>query len=252
MEYSIRPELLPTANITVSVVSHGQSALINQLLEDLKCCKNIRRIVITQNLEKDIFKIPRELASRIILIKNNSPKGFGANHNFAFSHCKTPYFCILNPDIRLTYDLFPNLLEAFKSNLVGIVAPRIINHTGGQEDSARRFPSPMKIFRRLLKIDAFDYTYGEIFFEPEWVAGMFMLFSNYDFMRIGGFDEAFFLYCEDVDICLRLRSSGKSIVVAPKEQAIHAAQRTSHRKLIYLRWHIQSMIRLWRKYPRFF
>ena len=249
MEHSRRLEMLPQFNITVSVVSHGQSGLINQLLDDLTCCSNVGCIVITQNAEKEVFIIPPELENITIIIENTFPKGFGANHNFAFSQCETPYFCVINPDIRLPDDLFSDLLEAFKNSSIGMAAPRIISPARGIEDSARRFPSPINILRRFLKIDGDDYKTNESQFEPQWVAGMFMLFTKDDFQRIGGFDEGFFLYCEDVDICLRLRSSGKSIIVIPNAQAIHTAQRSSHRKLRYLKWHMQSMARLWWKYP---
>jgi len=75
------------------------------------------------------------------------------------------------------------------------------------------------------------------------VAGMFMLIPTKIFQRIGGFDERYFLYYEDVDLCARLRVSGHVVRFCPNARVVHEARRQSHRSLRYLRWHITSMLR---------
>jgi GT2 family glycosyltransferase len=85
---------------------------------------------------------------------------------------------------------------------------------------------------------------------------MFMLFSTEDYKAIGGFDEKFFLYYEDVDICIRLWKSGRSVMVDPDVQVVHDARRTSHKSWRFMRWHVASMIRFfwkhWGRLPRRF
>jgi GT2 family glycosyltransferase len=72
---------------------------------------------------------------------------------------------------------------------------------------------------------------------------MFMLFSAAAFRRVGGFDERYFLYYEDVDICDRLQRMNFSVMACPRSRVIHNAQRASHRNWRHLRWHLGSMWR---------
>jgi GT2 family glycosyltransferase len=78
-----------------------------------------------------------------------------------------------------------------------------------------------------------------------WVAGMFLLMRATAYREIGGFDERFFLYCEDYDVCARMRRAGYSIVLAPATLAVHDAQRGSLRSMRHLRWHVASLFRVW-------
>jgi GT2 family glycosyltransferase len=80
-------------------------------------------------------------------------------------------------------------------------------------------------------------------FSPDWIAGMFMLFRSELFREVGGFDERYFLYYEDVDLCFRLRQHGYEVILVPDARAVHFAQRQSHRNLRYLLWHVRSLVR---------
>lgn len=81
-----------------------------------------------------------------------------------------------------------------------------------------------------------------------------MLFRANDFGAINGFDEKFFLYYEDVDICTRLWKANKRIELVLQASVIHKAQHMSHRNLRYLLWHLTSMVRYflkhWLRFPR--
>jgi hypothetical protein len=72
---------------------------------------------------------------------------------------------------------------------------------------------------------------------------MFMLFPACTYQSVGGFDERYFLYYEDVDLCARLRLLGHEIVLCPDATVMHHARRASHRNFRYLRWHLGSMAR---------
>jgi GT2 family glycosyltransferase len=74
---------------------------------------------------------------------------------------------------------------------------------------------------------------------------MCLLLRSDAYRMVGGFDERYHLYCEDVDLCLRLRVAGWSLRQVESATVIHAAQRASHRSLPYLGWHVSSLLKLW-------
>ncbi|MEW6186778.1 MAG: hypothetical protein AB1585_13670, partial [Thermodesulfobacteriota bacterium] len=88
-----------------------------------------------------------------------------------------------------------------------------------------------------------DYPVGEAVFSPDWVAGIFLLLSSRVFALLNGFDERYFLYFEDVDLCCRIRQAGYRILLDPTVSVVHNARRDSHRKINYLGWHTLSAIR---------
>ena len=216
-------------DITLSVVSHRQNALVNHLLEDLsRFCAHRVVIVITENVpdEKPLV-IPSTLpAERIV---NQEMKGFGANHNAAFKHCRTPYFCVANPDIRLSVDPFPALIDSLTH--AGVAGPAVRSPEGKIEDSARRFPTAGSLIKKLFRETRKpDYSPAAGPQRVDWIAGMFMLFRREAFESVGGFDEAYFLYYEDVDICHRLqRRRGAGAVYDPRAEVVHDARRASRR-----------------------
>jgi len=230
--------------ITVSVVSHGQGELVAVLLKDLARCANVSEVILTQNISEKEVACPESLRSRLRIIRNDKPQGFGANHNQAFQQCRTSTFAVLNPDIRLDADPFPRLMEALAGSGTGMVAPAVRDPQGKLEDSARYFPTLAQLFAKLVGLgDGRIALHGETPQAVDWSAGMFMLFKAEAFRRIGGFDEGFFLYYEDVDICARLWKARLGVVLHPGVSVVHAAQRTSRRNLRYLKWHLTSMLR---------
>lgn len=236
--------------ITVSIVSHGQKPLVEALLTDLEKCHAIFKIVLTTNIPEPKITIPSSLDERVEVIHNLTPKGFGANHNSAFALCTTPYFAVLNPDIRIPQDPFPELLTIANERKSAVCTPAILSPNGSIEDNARVFPTPWGIVRKLSGIDdgRIPYQLEAPPFSPDWIGGMFMLFDSTAFRAINGFDEKFFLYYEDVDICARLRNLGHKIIACPSCRVIHDGQRASRRSALYLRWHLSSMFRFWHKH----
>lgn len=235
--------------IAVSIVSHGQGQLVASLLADLARCDRVAQVLLTHNIPESDVACPESLRGRLQVIRNALPKGFSANHNQAFQQCSAPLFAVLNPDIRLGDDPFPALEQALERRRAGVAAPMVRNPEGEMEDSARYFPTPAQLLGRLLGwSDGRFPVQGETPLAVDWVGGMFMLFRAQTFREIGGFDEGFFLYCEDVDICVRMWKRGHGVVIHPGTSVVHAAQRTSRKRLRYMVWHVSSLARYFRKH----
>jgi len=219
--------------------------MVGGLIGDLAAITGTRlEIILTQNIPEVRNFFSGAIPFHTVLIENSKPKGFGANHNAAFRHAKGDFFCVLNPDIRISRNPFPALLAELSRPNVGLAAPRILGPSGGIEDSARRFPTVAFLARKALgDVRAVDYDAVDQPISPDWVAGMFMVFRKEAFAAVGGFDENYFLYYEDVDICRRLRSRGFDIRMVPSVEAIHDARRQSHRSLRHMRWHLGSIVR---------
>jgi GT2 family glycosyltransferase len=80
---------------------------------------------------------------------------------------------------------------------------------------------------------------------PAWIPGLFMLFRSDAYRQVEGFDERFFMYGEDFDICARLRLAGWKLQIAEQLQARHDARRASHRSKRHLYWHVTSLLKVW-------
>ena len=232
--------------VTISIVSHGQMELVLPLLQDLEAIHHTTplHVVLTLNVPEAIPCVPEDFAFSLQIMRNSQPLGFGANHNRAFSQAQGGIFCVLNPDIRITQNPFPDLLKACADPHTGLAAPAIYSPSGQLEDSARKFPTPWRIAHRVLtRRRTRDYAAPTTVLHPDWVAGMFLLLRTAVYRQLGGFDERYFLYYEDVDLCARARLAGLEIVQLALPGVIHNAQRASHRDPKYLRWHVGSMLK---------
>ncbi len=234
------PSARPPKPLTVSIVSHGQLELVRPLLEQLDrlCHAVIDKVVLTINIPEDLSLAARPLAHlEVQILENPAPMGFGANHNQAFGHCATPWFLVLNPDIRLDSDVLSPLI-AHAQPEGGLLAPRILEPGKPTPEQHRAIITPLEIVTRKRP----GYVRPAV---PEWIPGLFMLFRSEAYRQIEGFDERFFMYGEDFDICARLRLAGWTLQIAEDLTARHDARRASHRSKRHLYWHVTSLLKVW-------
>jgi N-acetylglucosaminyl-diphospho-decaprenol L-rhamnosyltransferase len=236
---------MPERDLTLSIVSHRQNALVNELLADIeRHCASRVTVVLTENLPDSTALATGRLSCPVEVITNPAVKGFGANHNAAFARCRTSYFCVANPDIRLSRDPFAALVECASEPGGALAGPLVRSPDGGVEDSARRFPTIGSLLKKLFAGSGGpEYPIDRGVVTVDWVAGMFMLFRADAFRAISGFDERFFLYYEDVDICRRLQKQGLQVRYDPRVEVVHDARRTSRRHPRYMAWHLAGILR---------
>jgi len=239
------PETTSKELISISIVSHGHAELLASLLDDLRRHRPTGiEVLLTLNIEEALPFDPDQFPFRVKQIRNERPRGFAANHNAALKLARGGFFCILNPDIRMTADPFSALTEELRNPSVGAVAPLILGPNQAIEDSARPFPTPLSLLCKALGIAPQRYyEVGDQSISPDWIAGMFMLLRRDTFAAVDGFDVGYRLYYEDVDLCTRLRLRGYDVRLVPRVSVVHFARRQSRRDVRYFFWHLRSMVR---------
>src|SRR5688572_723914 len=240
--------------ISVSIVSHGHENHIRRLVADLDAIERPDlEVLLTLNAPEDRALRGLSAPFPLTFLVNDMPRGFSTNHNAAFRAARGDFFCVLNPDLRLSSDPFRRLLQALEEDRVGVAAPHVLEPDGSVQATYRPVPTPGRLFRKALGFTEAVPSETAQRVYPDWIGGMFMLFRRSAFELVGGFDERYFLYYEDVDICCRLWLAGRKVCVAKDAVVVHEGQRASRRNLRYLRWHLQSIWRFFHSpvYRRF-
>jgi N-acetylglucosaminyl-diphospho-decaprenol L-rhamnosyltransferase len=231
-------------NITISIVSHGHSYSIRHLLNDLNAYSGLYKIYVMltwnapelETLTEEIIQTSSKWPIKII--KNTQKKGFGKNHNLAFASALPGIWCVVNPDVRLPQANFQSLHVALSKTDVGLVFPSQLSPDGRPLDYQRGLVTPWSLLKRyLLKTKAQTA-------HVDWVSGCFMAFPSKVYQQSNGFDTKYFLYCEDVDICLRLQLAGYKMVEADFS-IIHDTRRGTLKKWDHFKWHASSLLKLW-------
>jgi N-acetylglucosaminyl-diphospho-decaprenol L-rhamnosyltransferase len=225
---------------TISLVSHGQLDLCVNFLSQLDAISEsfVEEVFLVHNLPE-----PQSLPhfkTKIIQIQNSTRMGFGANHNHVIHRVRTPFVAIVNPDIDLLANPFPAFLQTLHSDeKIGLVAPVVLNSDGSLANSMRARYTPFDVMRQMAKPGPVPYD------EVVWFAGMFLVARTKALVSINGFDESYFMYCEDVDLSDRLRASGWTLRAVPDAKVLHHAQRASHLNFKATLMHLKSALRYW-------
>jgi GT2 family glycosyltransferase len=206
---------------------------------------------------------------RIEVIRNPGNRGFGAASNQAAARGRAPFLLILNPDTRVGPDTLERVmayLEAPDHASVGIVGVRLTDDEGCTQRTCARAPTYSRLLVQAAGIDRLLRPVLPPHFMTEWdhadtrpvdqVMGAFLLIRRSLFERLGGFDERFFVYYEDVDLCVRAAEAGADIVHFAGASAWHKGGGTTDgvrdRRLFYfLRSQVQYAGKHFGKGPAF-
>ncbi len=234
--------------VTLSIVSHGHGPMVVNLLSDLQSLRwpqDAYEVLLTLNIPEDSQVFSSFLNTLPLqVIHNTEAKGFGANHNAAFRSSRGATFAVVNPDVRLPHLDLSTWLAPLGQDKVAATAPLAHDSQDQLQDNARRFPTLWSLARRVLtgvRQPSYDPQAGSQIID--WAAGYFLLLRREAFEQVGGFDEAYFMYMEDVDLARRLSRHGWTVRWDTSTTVIHDSQRASHRQWRHLAWHIRGAMR---------
>ncbi len=254
-------------DISIVIVNYKSK---NKLIECLKSIRdsdffNLRyEVIVVENASGDDLENLRPEIIDFKLINSPVNLGMGGGNNLGLKESQGEFVLILNPDTYLRPQAIKILFEYIKERPdVYIVGPKLLNPDLTLQFSCAKFPRPWTpIFRRTFLGRFFkrhlnwflmkDFSH-DIITEVDWLMGSCLLIRKKDF---SGFDERFFMYFEDIDVCRRVWQEGKKVIYCPMAEVIHFHTRGSAHSPWYVsifnnkltREHIKSWLRYFIKW----
>lgn len=206
----------------VIVNFNSEAVLVN-------CINSINKLIDYSNYEIIILNNDstplklNEQFEKITIIEHGINIGFGAGCNLAAKKASGDYFCFLNPDTELLSGSISSILDIFRENpLTGILAPIIVSPEGLiEKGSFGKDPTFFQIIKQKIIPEKKSISKLRKGHCVDWVSGASFFIKKGVFESIGGFDEKFFMYFEDIDICKRIRHLGLKIILYPGLQFMH-------------------------------
>lgn len=227
-----------TPKLSLIIVSYNVREFLLQALSSMEqALQDIpNEIWIVDNASSDgTVAVVKKRFPGVQIIANNVNIGFAKANNQALALAKGDFLCLINPDTLVQENTFSALLKFLKAHpSVGLVGCKILNPDGTLQLACRRsIPTPWVAFSKIVGLaKLFPHSklfgkYNLTFLDPdetysvEAISGSFMLFRRQVYQEIGGLDESFFMYGEDLDYCHRIRQAGWTIYYHPATQIIH-------------------------------
>ena len=216
--------------ISVIIVSYNSAAYISLCLDSIRRSEGVQdlEIIVVDNASTDqTCHLIRSKFSDVILIENEQNLGFSKACNLGVRHSSGSYLCFLNPDTIVAEDALGQLQHAASRSDIGIVGPRLINGRGlPLPESARALPTHRSALAKIMGLPFHtDHPYyikvvDSLTHAPV-LCGACMMIMKRKFDAIGGWDERFFMYGEDIDFSKRSLDSGWENYCIPTAEVIH-------------------------------
>ena len=197
-------------------------------------------LIVVDNASTDGTRtMLREHFPRVTLVANKQNRGFTGGNNDGLAQASGAYLLLLNPDTEVPDDALPRLVRYLERHPdVGMVGPQLLNPDGSIQSSRRRFPTLPVLFcestwlqgllpRRVLARYYAKDRLAERAHPVDWITGAAMLTRRAVVDEVGGLDEAFFMYSEELDWCRRIRAAGWKIHYVPDTQIVHHEGKSS-------------------------
>lgn len=255
------------ANVEITgaiVIYKSDKAWLERAIESFLQIPIPKKLFLIYNSPNENCK-PELQRPDIEYIFNGSNMGFGAAHNSIISRIKgfSKYHLVFNPDVEFNPAIIiPLIKELEKDKTLALIAPKVKYPDGDFQASCRRYPSFFELIirrvrflkevfqNRIGKGEYIDIDFTKPFY-PDFIHGCFHLYKTDDFVTLGGFDERYFLYIEDVDICKQIDKMGKKKMYFPGVSIVHALNRGSSINFKLFLLHLHSAFKYFNKWGWF-
>ncbi|MGQ9643250.1 MAG: glycosyltransferase [Ignavibacterium sp.] len=225
-------------DLSIIIVNYNVKEFLKNLLHSIhKATQNLSiEIIVVDNASDDgSIEMIKEKFPDVILITNEKNLGFGKANNIGLKKARGKYILLINPDTLVAEDTFIKLIEFFEAHPeAGMAGCKILNPDGTLQLACRRsFPGPWTSFTKVTGLSnlfpksklfaRYNLTYLDEnqTYEVDAISGSFMMLRKEVYEKVGGFDEQFFMYGEDLDLCYRIQKAGYKIFYVHTTQIIH-------------------------------
>ncbi len=219
-------------NLDIIIVSYNTVKLTRRCILSLRseAQQLAAQIIVVDNRSSDeSVAMIREEFPGVRLLPLDGNMGFGAANNRAVALSRARYLLLLNSDTIVQPGTLQSLLTFAEAHPdAGAVGPRLIGPDGNLQQSCWRFPTPwdalaeslglLRLLRRPSNYLPSDYSRAMM---VDFAVGACLLVRRDMFLEVGGFDERFFMYAEETDLCRRMRDCGKRVYYTPDSTAVH-------------------------------
>lgn len=220
--------------VSVIIIQYNNSHLTKNAIESfLKYHKDNFEIILIDNnsTEPGAIDFVKEFPD-LKLISTKKNLGFGAANNLAVEKSSGDILLFLNNDVIITSEFIKKIEEKFcEDSSIGIIGPKLLNQDESLQLSCGKLPSILREFGDKILYAAVDkknkpaLSYIEKIFSKEeeagWVTGAALFMTRKLFLELNGFDDSFFMYFEDKDLCARTVARGKKVLYFPESSLIH-------------------------------
>jgi N-acetylglucosaminyl-diphospho-decaprenol L-rhamnosyltransferase len=220
------------ANITVVIVAFNSGDWLLRAVMSCLQCTEIARVIVCDNASSDDCTSGLPGMARVQVEQLEQNFGFSTACNVGWKLAKTEFVLFLNPDCELQIGQLSQLLHAFnEDSRAGIVSAQLVNEDGSaQKPSLRRAPTPKRAVAQMLGLTSIWPNLGIHVLPPavaklvkvDACSGALMLMRKTLLEQLNGFDEGYFLHCEDLDLCRRTIAMGFSVQVDTRVSVLHA------------------------------
>ena len=245
--------------LTVVILNYNVKYFLQICLESVfKAISNLSaEVIVVDNASSDgSLSMVKTYFPEVVLIANKTNVGFAKANNQAVKIAKGKYVCILNPDTVVAEDTFKNSLDFYKSkDKIGLLGVQLIDGKGQfLPESKRNLPTPkvsfFKIFGSFFSSIAPYYSVlsKDDIGQVEVLVGAFMLCEKSYYKELGGFDERYFMYGEDIDLSCTFKLHGLENYYLGTNKIIHFKGESSLKDKVYRKRFYGAMKLFYSKY----